>query len=229
MCWWLEYFGILSLQNNTLQTSLILDVLLKRITLKNILQEYVVFEMLTLVSSRKNCFSNLPIIWNILSWFSILSFTLCMKNKIYTLNLGMEYEMQNMFQGIKITASLMELWWLNYIYSSQLRDSLYESESIHIRTHLNANILISFIAKGCLCFTVSSKDDIFSKSYVIHVWRSYLNQFKVRVDLWSRKRIVMVVKTGLGEKFIYLMGQFKRDKFKSFLIRKIRIKIYSIK
>lgn len=215
MCWWLEYFGIISLQNNTLQTSLLLDVLLKRITLKNILQEYVVFEMLTLVSSRRNCFSNLPTIWNILSWLSILSFTLYMKNKLYTLNLEVEYEVKNIFQGIKITASLMELWWLNYIYSSQLRDSLYESESIHIRTHLNANILSCFIAKGCLCFTVTSKDDIiFSKSYVIHVWRSYLNQVKMRVDLWSRKSIVMVVKTSLGEKFIYLMGQFKRNKFK---------------
>ena len=79
----------------------------------------------------------------------------------------MEYEMKNMFQGIKIT-SLMELWWLDYIYSSQLRDSLYES--IHIRTHLNANILSSLIAKGCLCFTVTSKNDIiFSKSYVLHI------------------------------------------------------------
>lgn len=171
--------------------------------------------MLTLVSSRRNCFSNLPTIWNILSWLSILSFTLYMKNKLYTLNLELEYEVKNMFQGIKIAASLMELWWLNYIYSSQLRDSLYESENIHIRTHLNANILSSFIAKGCLCFTVTSKDDIiFSKSYVIHVWSSYLNQVKMRVDSWSRKSIVMEVKTSLGEKFIYLMGQFKRNKFK---------------
>lgn len=32
-----------------------------------------------------------------------------MKNKLYTSNLEMEYEMKNVFQGIKITASLMEL------------------------------------------------------------------------------------------------------------------------
>lgn len=65
------------------------------------------FEMLTLVSSSKNCCSNLSTIWNILSWFSILSFALYMKNKL-CLEFG--HKIKNMFQFINAVATLMELW-----------------------------------------------------------------------------------------------------------------------